>query len=223
MIRGMDTHAAQRATETPMLGALEPEKLRDLEHASAEEKKQYVEELIRKTSATAAVSALQPVPVLDVAILTPLQHRLVRSIGLVHGLCLDDEQVRLIFREVRAPVVATQTALVATKLLQWIPWVPEIIAVSLAYAITFAIGQVSDEYFTQSGMSLDELKSRLEGVSKERFAEAVRAKQKEVRALVRNPETRRRVKELRKELHAGTIDEEEETRRLDAILRANPA
>jgi uncharacterized protein (DUF697 family) len=205
-------------TQTPFLGTFEPERAEPLAHATEEERTRAVEELIRKTSVTAAASTLQPVPVLDVAILTPLQFRMVRTIGRVRGCGVDDKEVKRIFHAVRMPIIASQASLLVAKLLQWIPWVPEILAFSLAYSLTFAIGRVSDEYFREQGMPLDRLRPRLEEISKKQFAEAVHVKRNELRAIFRDPETRRRVKDLEKEYYEGKMDDDEVVRRMDAIL-----
>jgi uncharacterized protein (DUF697 family) len=199
------------------LGAFEPGRAEQLAHGSAVEQKAAIQDLIRKTSATAAMSALQPVPVLDWAILTPLQHRLVQSIAQVRGCPMSDEQVRRVFRAIRRPIFTSQTMLVVSKLVQWIPWVPEIFAASLAYALTFAIGQVSDEYVSRS-ISVRELEPRLEQISRESFAVTLNMKRDELRALFSDPETRARFDELKKAQGKGTIEDEEAVRRMDAIL-----
>jgi uncharacterized protein (DUF697 family) len=204
-------------TKTSFLAALTAERAEQLAHASSEVKTAAVRDLIRKTSATAAATALQPVPALDVAILTPLQHRMVHSIGLIRGWQLEDEQVKRMFRAVRQPIVVSQTTLVAVKLVQWIPGVPEVFAASLAYALTFAIGEVSDQYLSRP-FPVGELKSRMEEVSRERFAVALQVKRDELRSLFRDPETRGQVKELTRSRREGKIDDDEVVRRMDAIL-----
>jgi uncharacterized protein (DUF697 family) len=209
-------------TQTPVFGSIEPERAERLVHASEEERTSAVAELIHKTSITAGVSSLQPVPVLDAAILTPLQYRMVRTIGRIRGCGVDDKEVNRMFHAVRKPIIASQAWLLVAKLLQWIPWVPEIFAFSLSYSLTFAMGKVSDEYFTRKGMSVDELEPRLDEVSKKTFAEALDVKRNELRALFRDPETRHRIKELAKKQHEGKIDDDEAARRMDAILGGGP-
>jgi uncharacterized protein (DUF697 family) len=209
-----------RTRHTDITGALKPEYAAQLARGSSEEQNAAIQDLIQKTSATAAVTALQPVPVLDAAILTPIQHRLVHTIGLIRGCHLEDDQVKRMFRAIRRPIVVSQTMLVATKVLQWIPWVPEIFAASLAYALTYAIGQVTDEYLLRP-TRVEELSSRLEDVARERFTVAARMKRDELRALLRDPETRGRIKTLAKEHRAGKLDEDEMVRRMDAILHGN--
>jgi uncharacterized protein (DUF697 family) len=206
------------AAWSPYLGALEPERAERIARGGDEEKARAARDLIHKTSTTAAVSALQPIPVLDAAILTPLQHRMVRSLGVIRGARLEPEQVKCMFRAVKRPIVLSQTMLAVAKLVQFIPWAPEVFALSLAYALTFAIGQVSDEYLARKDIPTEELSSRLTEISKERFTAAFEVKRDEVRALFRDPETRRRIGELRKAHRKGTIDDEEVARRMDAIL-----
>jgi uncharacterized protein (DUF697 family) len=199
------------------LGGFEPARAEQLAHGSAVEQKAAIQDLIRKTSATAAMSALQPVPVLDWAILTPLQHRLVHSIAQVRGCPMSDDQVNRMFRAIRRPIIKSQTMLVVTKLAQWIPWVPEIFAASLAYALTFAIGQVSDQYVSRA-ISVHDLEPRLEQISRESFTVALNMKRDELRALFSDPETRAGFEKLKKAQEQGQIDDEEAVRRMDAIL-----
>ena len=173
---------------------------------------------IRKTSATAAVAVLQPLPLVNIATLTPLQHRMVRSIGRIHGCHLDDAAVRRMFRAVRSPIIASQTTIFLAKIVQAIPFFPEAVSVSLAYALTQAVGEVSDQYLSQRGMRVEEMKPRLEAISKERFAEAFRVKRDELSAVFRDPATRRQIAELKKARRDGKIDDAAEAQRMDAIL-----
>lgn len=204
--------------ETHRRGTLERLRAGEFEHASAAEKARAVAEQISKTSAAAAASALQPVPFVDAVILPPMQHHMVRSIGLIHGCHLDDSAVRRMFREMRRPIIAAQATIAVAKIVQVIPFVPEALAVSIAYALTHAIGEVSDHYLSKPGMRVEEMKPRFAVISKERFGEAFRVKRDELRALFRRPEIRRQIGELKKAHREGKIDEGEEARRMDAIL-----
>jgi uncharacterized protein (DUF697 family) len=206
------------APKTPFLAALEPERAEELARGSSEEKAAAVQDLIRKTSSTAGATVLQPVPVLDVAFLTPLHRRLVRSIAVIHGCHLSDEDLDRMFNAMRRPLVASHTMLVLSKLVQWIPWAPEIFAVSLAYALTFALGDVCDQYLSQPDMPVEELGKRVEEFSRERFAMAFKVKRQELRAVFHDPEKRHRVKELKKARRQGKVDDDGEARALDALL-----
>ena len=191
----------------------------ELEHRSPEEKARAVTELIRKASATSAVTSMQPFPLVDVVILTPLQHRMVRAIAGVYGVQLDAASLRRVFRVIRGPIVAVQTLIALSKFAEVIPFVSEALSASLAYAFTHAIGEVSGQYFSRRSTRVDELESRVVTLSTQEFEEAFRVKRSELEAIFRDPDTRRQIRELKRERRQEKIDVDEEAQRMDAILR----
>ena len=202
----------------PFLGAFTPQCLEQLAHASPQEQERRVDELTRKTSVTAAVAAMQPLPIVDAVLLTPLQVRLVRSIAQIRGRSVEDADVKRMFRAVQMPILVAQAALAMVKLVQRVPWVPRVLAVSLAYSLTCAIGRVSDEYFVHSHADVEELATRVAEVSKRQFTGVVRSTRDELATIFREAAPRRRLKELLKARRDGTIDADEEAWRLEAIL-----
>jgi hypothetical protein len=78
---------------------------------------------------------------------------------------------------------------------------------------------VSDQYLSKRNLRVEELGSRLEAISKAQFEESFRLRRAELKAVFRDPETRRRIGELKKERREGKIDEGEQARRMDEILR----
>ena len=204
----------------PSWGAIEPGRAEQLaQHGSPEEKAGAIKDLIRKTSATAGVTALQPIPVLDVAILTPIQRRMARSIGLIRGYRLDDVHLKRMFRAVRRPIVMCQTMIAVVKACKFIPWPgADITQFCLAYALTYAIGQMSDEHLSHPDIPADELKSRLTELTKKSFSATLKSKREELHASLHDEETRRQFKELRKARRERKIDDEELARSLDGIL-----
>lgn len=188
---------------------------------SSEEKARAGAKLIRKTSARAAVITLQPVPFADAVILPPIHHHMVRAIARIHGCHLDDRTERRMFRAIRSPMLASQTTIAVAKLIQMIPFAPEAIAVSVAYALTHAIGEASDQYLSSRDVPVDEMKARFETIYKERFGQAFRVKRDQLDALFRRPETRKKIEELSKAHRDGKLDEAEEAQRMDAILRGS--
>jgi uncharacterized protein (DUF697 family) len=203
------------------LGTFDPSRVEQLDRASAAERTGAVAELIRKTSATAAVAAMQPFPLVDAAILTPLQHRLVRSIARIRRCRLDDDDIKGMFRAVRGPIVASQATIAGAKVFLLVPFFPAAVGVSLAYALTHAIGEVTDEYLSQPGMEVEDMKPRLAVVSKRRFRQVLHVKRAQVRAMFSEPQTRRKIRELGKAARAGQIGPAEEVRQMDALLAAS--
>ena len=192
---------------------------REFQRASPAEKARAVSQLIRMTSAAAAVSALQPIPFVDTAILTPMQHRMVQSIATVHGYHLDRKDVREMFRAFRPRVVQSQLTIGLAKSVPLVPVIFDAIAVSVAYALTFAVGEASDQHFrSQRLTSPDEMRASLEAIYRETFERAFQQKRNELRAMFRSPEIRREVEALKKAHRDGEMDEAEKERRMDEIL-----
>lgn len=190
----------------------------ELQHASAEEKASAVSQIIRMTSAAAAVSTMQPLPFVDMALLTPMQHRMVQSIGLVHGYRLEEKAVRQLFRTVRQRIITSQLKIAMAKVLL-IPIVPGAYADSVAYALTHALGQASDRYFrSRRTMHANEMKARFEVIYRDTFEQTFRLKRDELRAMFRSAEIRRQIDDLKEAQRHGKMDEAEEVRRMDAIL-----
>ena len=192
---------------------------RKFEHASPAEKARAVSHLIRMTSAAAAVSAMQPLPFADAAILTPMQHRMVRSIATIHGHHLDRKEVREMFLAFRPRIVQSQLTMGLAKACPLVPIVLDAVAVSVAYALTFAVGEASDKHFRSRRLtSRAEMRASLEIIYKESFERAFQQKRNELRAMFRSPEIRREVAALKKAHRDGKMDEAERGWRMDEIL-----
>jgi uncharacterized protein (DUF697 family) len=190
----------------------------ELEHASAEAKASTASQLIRMASAVATVSTMQPLPFVDIVLLTPMQVRMVQDIGLIHGYRLDEKTVRQTFRPALPRILACQAKIALSKCIP-VPAIPGAYADTVAYALTHAIGEASDRYFLlQRTTAPDQMKPRFEAIYRGTFERAFRLKRDEMKATFRSPEVRRQVKELKKAQRAGKIDEGEEARRMDAIL-----
>jgi osmotically-inducible protein OsmY/uncharacterized protein (DUF697 family) len=192
---------------------------REFQNASPAEKARAVSQLIRMTSAAAAVSALQPIPFVDTAILTPMQHRMVQSIATVHGYQLDRNDVREMFRAFRPRIMQCQLTIGLAKSVPLVPVIFDAVAVSVAYALTFAVGEASDQHFrSQRLTSPDEMRASLEVIYRETFDRAFQQKRNELRAMFRSPQIRREVEALKKAHRDGRMDEAEKERRMDEIL-----
>jgi uncharacterized protein (DUF697 family) len=95
-------------------------------------------------SIAAAAAAIPPVPLLDIALLAPIQTGMVQGIGRIYGQRLDRKSVLEILSTFGASLVSQSVIMAAAKLLPFFGWAA---AVSMAYALTHAIGEVSDHYF----------------------------------------------------------------------------
>jgi uncharacterized protein (DUF697 family) len=137
--------------------------------ASDDERGRAVEEIIRKSSRSAAVAALQPVSFVDIAVLTPLGMRMARAIARIRGI-RDAKVGRAIFRPLVGRLVLPHLIIAGVKFIPAFPVVPDVIASSIAYATTYAIGEVTDGYYrTTPTPSARAVRERFEAVYHEQF------------------------------------------------------
>jgi uncharacterized protein (DUF697 family) len=123
--------------------------------ADDDEKRAAVKEVITVCAVAASAVTIQPFPVLDAVLMSPIQIGMVQAIGKVHGHKLDKKSIVEILSTFGASLVAQNVIMAAAKL---IPFLGSVVAMSMAYALTFAIGEVSDHYFKNGrGVSSAEL------------------------------------------------------------------
>jgi uncharacterized protein (DUF697 family) len=141
----------------------------DYSGASDEEKARAVKELVQVCSVAAGAVTIQPIPLVDTILITPIQIGMVQGIGKIHGYKLDSKSVLEILGTFGASIVAQNLIMGASKLIPFVGWV---ISISIGYALTWAIGEVSDHYF-KNGRNIDEaeLKAMFERVYKAKKAE----------------------------------------------------
>jgi uncharacterized protein (DUF697 family) len=132
--------------------------------ASEEEKTRAVRELVQVCSVAAGAMTIQPIPLVDTALIAPIQIGLVQGIGKIHGYKLDKKSILEILSTFGASIVAQNLIMAAAKLIPFFGWV---VTISMAYALTWAIGEVSDHYF-RNGRNVDEaeLKAMFERIYK---------------------------------------------------------
>jgi uncharacterized protein (DUF697 family) len=191
----------------------------DFDRASDEAKAQAVSEFIRACSEGAAVLALQPFTGVDTALLTPVHYRLVAGIARVRGYIVDARAVQLeILGPLRGKIVFHHAAMMGAK---FVPFM-NILAVPVAYGLTCAIGGVSAEFYARDrDMKRREMRARFDAAYKRSHDQAYKEKRNELRAMFRDPATRRRIDELKKARRDGTMGPEEAERRIDEILGAS--
>jgi uncharacterized protein (DUF697 family) len=181
------------------------------ESASDEERARAVRELIQVCSIAAGAVAVQPVPLLDIALLAPIQIGMVQGIGRIHGQKLDRKSVLEILSTFGASLVSQSVIMAAAKLVPFFGWAA---ALSMAYALTYAIGEVSDHYFkTGRGVSPDTLKDMFEKVYTKKRTE------KEASAKSEGAAFRSKLEALTRAYEVGLLTEEEYTRKKEELLR----
>jgi uncharacterized protein (DUF697 family) len=172
----------------------------DYDASTPEEKQASVKEVISACAIAAGVVTVQPLPLLDIALLTPIQIAMVRAVGRIHGYSLDKKAVMEILSAFGASLVAQGAILAGAKFVPIFGWA---VAIAMAYALTYAIGEVSDHYFKNGrGVSSDELQDRFKQVYKEKKAE----KESQIRG---NKTLKKKLEALKKAKEDGILSEEE--------------
>jgi uncharacterized protein (DUF697 family) len=184
----------------------------DFDQATDADRARAVRELIQVCSIAAAAVAVQPVPLLDIALLAPIQIAMVQGIGRIHGQRLDRKSVLEILSTFGASLVSQSVIMAAAKLLPFFGWAA---ALSMAYALTYAIGEVSDHYFkTGRGVSPDALK--------EMFEKTYTRKRAEKEASTRGEsELRTKLDALTRAYDMGLLTEEEFARKKEELIRSH--
>jgi uncharacterized protein (DUF697 family) len=181
---------------------------RDFENASDADKQKAVKEVVQVCAVAAAAVTIQPFPVADVLLMSPIQIGMVQAIGRVHGHKLDKKSVLEVLSTFGASIVAQNVIIAAAKL---VPIFGSIVAMSMGYALTFAIGEVSDYYFKNGrGVSSKELKERFKRVYSEKKAEKDRQ--------AKDPKLKQRLDALKNAFEAGVISEDEFNRKKEEVL-----
>lgn len=179
------------------------------EGASEAEKARAVRELVQVCSVAAGAMTIQPLPLLDTALIAPIQIGLVQGIGKIHGYKLDQKSILEILSTFGASIVAQNLIMAAAKLIPFFGWV---VTISMAYALTWAIGEVSDHYF-RNGRNVDEKELRA------MFDRVYKAKKDEKSAEhKRNSTLKTKLEELKEARAAGLLTDEEFEAKKTALL-----
>jgi uncharacterized protein (DUF697 family) len=179
--------------------------------ASEEERASAVRDVVTVASVASAALAVQPIPLVDLAILAPVHIGMVRAIGAIHGHRLDAKAVLEMLSSLGASLLARAAVLSAARLVPFVGWA---VAVPMAYATTWSIGEVADHYF-RSGRGLDAagMRSMFERCYRDKKAE------KEAEGALRGS-LKQRLAQLVEAREAGLIDEETFQQKKEELLRA---
>lgn len=179
------------------------------EGASEEEKARAVRELVQVCSVAAGAMTIQPLPLLDTALIAPIQIGLVQGIGKIHGYKLDQKSILEILSTFGASIVAQNLIMAAAKLIPFFGW---IFTISMAYALTWAIGEVSDHYFRHDRkVDEHELRAMFERVYKSK-------KEEKAAQHKRDGSLKAKLEELKEARAAGLLTEEEFEAKKAALL-----
>ena len=177
--------------------------------ATEAEKTQAVRELVQVCSVAAGAVTIQPIPFVDTALIAPIQIGMVQGIGKIHGYKLDKKSILEILSTFGASIVAQNLIMAAAKLIPFFGWV---VTISMAYALTWAIGEVSDHYF-RNGRNVDEAELRA------MFERIYKAKKEEkAKEHKRNDGLKAKLEQLKEARKAGLLTEEEFEAKKAALL-----
>ena len=181
----------------------------DFHEATTQQKREASREVITACSIAAGAVAIQPVPLLDAVLISPIQIGMVQAIARVHGYSLDQKSVVEILSTFGASIVAQNVVMAAAKFVPFGGW---IVTISMAYALTYAIGEVAETYFsTGRGVAPTELKEMFKSVYKEKRA------QKEAEH-TGDASLKDKLLQLTEAFKAGLLTEEEYIKKKEELL-----
>ena len=177
------------------------------EDADEETKANAARELVTTCATAAAAVTIQPIPFVDAALISPIQILMVQGIGRIHGHTLDRKSIIEILSTFGASLVSQNVMIAAAKFIPFAGWA---VSISMAYALTYAIGEVSHAYFV-SGRGLSS--SELRAIFDETYQRKKKERQKKGSSL------KQRLASLREAYEAGALSDEEYERKKEEILR----
>ncbi len=125
-----------------------PEAMQDAfigqQRADIQLKEKRVRALLYAQAAACAGVALTPIPVADMAVITPLQIGMVAAIGYLHGIAISRERVVELLSVLGAGYGLREAA---RQLVKLIPGVGSAVSAAVAFAGTVALGEVANLWF----------------------------------------------------------------------------
>jgi uncharacterized protein (DUF697 family) len=183
----------------------------NFERATEGEKLAAVRDVTVVCSVAAAAVAVQPVPLLDIALLAPIHVAMVQAIGQAHGHKLDAKSVVEVLATFGGSIVTRSVLGSVVKVIPVFGWAA---SASMAYAMTYAIGEASHCYFKSGrGLSSAELRSMFRSVYDEKRAE----KAESARA---NETLKDKLRQITDAYEAGLLTEEEYRKKKEEVLTA---
>jgi uncharacterized protein (DUF697 family) len=180
------------------------------ENATDAEKLGAVRDVTIVCSVAAAAVTVQPVPLLDIALLAPIHIAMVQAIGQVHGHKLDAKSVVEMLATFGGSLVTRSVLGSVVKVIPVFGWAA---SASMAYAMTYAIGEVSHCYFTSGrGLSSTQLRSMFRSVYDAKRAEKTEA----ARA---NETLKERLRQVTDAYEAGLLTEDEYRKKKEDVLK----
>lgn len=165
--------------------------------------------VIRNYSITASAAAVQPIPGLDLALLTPIHVGMIRTVAAIYGHPLGVRTALELLGAFGAGLATQQAVIAAVK---FVPVAGIPVAISVAYAVTYAVGEATRVRFAHGkpGESQD---------LREVFRRAYRGQRRAVRKAAAGDEALvHELRELGEARRHGQIAEDEYERRKQALI-----
>jgi len=179
------------------------------DEASDEEKEEAVGKVVTVCSVASAAVAVQPIPFVDTALISPIQIAMVQAIARVHGHKLDTKSILEILSTFGASIVAQNVLMAAAKFIPFLGWV---VAISMAYALTYAVGEVSHAYFKSGrGLSADAMKD----LFRRTYEQKKKEKQEQNKS---NASLKDKLTQLNQAREAGLLSDEEFAQKKEELL-----
>ena len=146
------------------------------------QRERAAQELVRAASVSAGLVALQPVPFLDPVFVTPIQIGMVQGMARIRGYRLDRKSALEVLRTFRASLLTRHLVIAGAKV---VPGLGALVSAPLAYALTYALGEVADRYFERGRSMLPaEMQATLDRFYQATLKHIYSAKGHELRALI---------------------------------------
>jgi uncharacterized protein (DUF697 family) len=182
----------------------------NFDHATDAEKHEAVRDVTLVCSVAAAAVTVQPVPLLDIALLAPIHIGMVQAIGQVHGHKLDAKSVVEMLATFGGSIVTRSVLGSVVKVIPIFGWAA---SASMAYAMTYAIGEVSHCYFASGrGLSSAQLRSMFRSVYDSKRAEKADAAKT-------NETLKDKLRQVTDAYEAGFLSEEEYRKKKEDVLK----
>lgn len=117
----------------------------DFSKATLDSKREACKRVSHIAATAAAAVALQPIPVADIFLLTPIQILLVQSIGRIYGVPLSARTALEIATNIGMGVVLQQIFIAITKI--GVPLMGGLLCSTYVYTATYYMGRVAQIYF----------------------------------------------------------------------------
>jgi uncharacterized protein (DUF697 family) len=181
----------------------------NFENATDADKLAAVRDVTVVCSVAAAAVTVQPVPLLDIALLAPIHVMMVQAIGQVHGHKLDAKSVVETLATFGGSIVTRSVLGSVVKVIPVFGWAA---SASMAYAMTYAIGEVSHCYFMSGrGLSSSQLRSMFRAVYDAKRAEKTAAAKA-------NETLKERLRQVTEAYESGLLTEEEYRKKKEDVL-----